>query len=768
MITRLLKGLLLVGVLSLSALLLPSLVHATVTPTPVTGNVQSILGANTTSNAFVRFRLRNFSGYVPRVNGIGVINIASVDVTPNSSGIVSTTLWGNDVILPGPNITYYTFEFWANGQLLASEDFQLACTPVAGSCTAGTFNFNTASPITQPPIPIPFFPVFLNPIGSQNIVEPPNSSLSLNGNPIVSLVGSATPGHCPQFGSTTGTLVDSGAAGCGGGGGGSGSVGYAFTQSTPASTWTITHNLNGIVIADCFDSTGQYFIPDSTIATSANVLTVVPPSDIQTGSCFVIGPGTGVTTTNILPLNNAWTGNETHAGSETFNGSSIFNGSFASNGSASFGGALTFTGSGNLGPITLGSGALGANNAWTGNETHNGTESFAAATVLGSLTSPKMNGFYYVDGVTYTTLKAAVTAAVTAGFGTIYDSMPETFTSNPFPGSGNSALIKIIFGPGLWYTNVPLTIGNAVITEGAGGGTVQGTTIQAVSGTFPTSTPMLTFANGGNGIFNSRISDMNLDCNNISGCSGIYSTELNEGSGGRDIGVWNFCTYGINIDASANSGGSPPNPAAHYFFEKVSALPSTTCSSSGSTIGIRLKGNAGDGPWTVRDVSVVGSSFLAGLWLDDMVNGSFQDLNIEGGVNGVLFGTAGISGITITNLQTFSGSPTNTINFNGEGEQITLYGLARGAATHILNDSLRGLTLNDTNIPMYVVGNGNVTLTTAYAPTPVGSLPSAGTYPGQTRYVNDSTGIASEGQTCAGGGSTVALAFSNGAVWKCF
>ena len=39
---------------------------------------------------------------------------------------------------------------------------------------------------------------------------------------------------------------------------------------------------------------------------------------------------------------------------------------------------------------------------------------------------------------------------------------------------------------------------------------------------------------------------------------------------------------------------------------------------------------------------------------------------------------------------------------------------------------------------------------------------------GQTKVVGDSTTVSAEGQTCTGGSNVVALAFSNGTVWKCF
>jgi len=50
----------------------------------------------------------------------------------------------------------------------------------------------------------------------------------------------------------------------------------------------------------------------------------------------------------------------------------------------------------------------------------------------------------------------------------------------------------------------------------------------------------------------------------------------------------------------------------------------------------------------------------------------------------------------------------------------------------------------------------------------VSILPSASSVPGGIFYVTDSTAITSEGQTCTGGSSTKALAFSTGSGWKCF
>jgi len=52
--------------------------------------------------------------------------------------------------------------------------------------------------------------------------------------------------------------------------------------------------------------------------------------------------------------------------------------------------------------------------------------------------------------------------------------------------------------------------------------------------------------------------------------------------------------------------------------------------------------------------------------------------------------------------------------------------------------------------------------------TTVGKLPAASSSAGVMLTVTDSTAISAEGQACAGGSSSTALAWSNGSVWKCF
>jgi hypothetical protein len=99
-------------------------------------------------------------------------------------------------------------------------------------------------------------------------------------------------------------------------------------------------------------------------------------------------------------------------------------------------------------------------------------------------------------------------------------------------------------------------------------------------------------------------------------------------------------------------------------------------------------------------------------------------------------------------------------------------------ALHVTGTSYTDAGNAFTNLgPPTLTGTGSTILngTGAYAPffeappITVSQLPAAAAgNAGQMRRVTDSTKIAAEGQTCEGGGSGAALAFSNGVVWKCF
>lgn len=83
--------------------------------------------------------------------------------------------------------------------------------------------------------------------------------------------------------------------------------------------------------------------------------------------------------------------------------------------------------------------------------------------------------------------------------------------------------------------------------------------------------------------------------------------------------------------------------------------------------------------------------------------------------------------------------------------------------------------INDRNLSVSITGHVNSVIA-SYDMTPrflgamtVSSLPPAASSNAAAMFrVTDSTAINAEGQSCIGGGTNTALAFSNGSVWKCF
>lgn len=111
----------------------------------VTATLNTVLGDLLQGNAFVRFRLRNFAGAVPRVTGTSIVAETKRDVFPDASGNISTQLIGNDVIVPIN--TFYTIEFWNNGKPVSVGNYII---------TGTSFDLDSNDPVNPPTSKYPF------------------------------------------------------------------------------------------------------------------------------------------------------------------------------------------------------------------------------------------------------------------------------------------------------------------------------------------------------------------------------------------------------------------------------------------------------------------------------------------------------------------------------------------------------------------------------------------------------------------------------------
>src|SRR5581483_2192698 len=94
------------------------------------------------TGAFVRLRLRNFQGFVPRILGSDVLVETQVDLVPNGSGVLSASVWGNDSI--DPVNTFYTVEWWSHGRITSQANYII---------TGASFDLNTAQMLNPPNAP---------------------------------------------------------------------------------------------------------------------------------------------------------------------------------------------------------------------------------------------------------------------------------------------------------------------------------------------------------------------------------------------------------------------------------------------------------------------------------------------------------------------------------------------------------------------------------------------------------------------------------------
>ena len=159
----------------------------------VTANLQDTFGANVVSKAKVCFSLIDGAGNPipdPRTTSGLLISTDSRCVTPNASGVISTTLVPNNVIVPSG--TQYAVAEYFQGSYVHGDNFTFdSGTP--------SYNLNTMAPnVPSTVTPVGFQAVLINPVASQTIVQPNGTSFTIQGAPVtsgsyISTVSTGTP-----------------------------------------------------------------------------------------------------------------------------------------------------------------------------------------------------------------------------------------------------------------------------------------------------------------------------------------------------------------------------------------------------------------------------------------------------------------------------------------------------------------------------------------------------------------------------------------------
>lgn len=170
-----------------------------------------------------------------------------------------------------------------------------------------------------------------------------------------------------------------------------------------------------------------------------------------------------------------------------------------------------------------------------------------------------------------------------------------------------------------------------------------------------------------------------------------------------------------------------------------------------------------------------------------LANAGPVGMTSSNGANAVAMDTTGGDGRDVTITSGNGGTSTGSADNAPAGNiTIQLGSAGTGGAGMAGFDGNFSLYSSDMNVGLFLGADGvsfskgaqsfdvGTSVSTSFGPMTtsqiaVGSLPAAaGGNAGWVRVVSDSTAVVVEGQTCVGMGAAVALAFSNGVVWKCF
>ena len=256
-----------------------------------------------------------------------------------------------------------------------------------------------------------------------------------------------------------------------------------------------------------------------------------------------------------------------------------------------------------------------------------------------------VNGNDSNDGLSRGSAKASLSAALSSSSCSsscvVYDSGPETWSSNPFASFTHQATIYL--GPNVFTTNAEVAIPNFVKVVGTySRGASPGQTVIKAGSSFPTTgtvnsgAALIHLSTTANYV---ELSNITIDCNNVAASSGYYATDLQENAGLDDMDVINCRNKGVWIDDSGHTG-------QNWSINKLT-VESPSSSATATYEPLHVDGNQFK---SLNDITLIGAStpstncgFISatvmgrinGLHTEQCTNGLVLD-NFQGGLVGSL------------------------------------------------------------------------------------------------------------------------------------
>ena len=264
---------------------------------------------------------------------------------------------------------------------------------------------------------------------------------------------------------------------------------------------------------------------------------------------------------------------------------------------------------------------------------------------------------------------------------------------------------KIVFmPPGTYKITGQLLIPHGVRLVGSGARS----TIIRVNATFAalTSTGAIRIGDGTAGVFGSSVEHLYLDCNNIAGSIGIYSTDVQDNSGVKDVLINNFLAFGIKFDGGSGTFGSVND----FYIVNTEVYKSNTGGAGG--VGVYIEDGTFGGD--IRNVVVFGRTshpLTAGYQIVNFP-GILYKVSCDG--DGATAGTDCIkidsTAGAVSTYGVLSNFWTNTIHTSSLYQVVAIntYRTASAGGTNtILDDGASGstaITITDSQVPLFVRG----------------------------------------------------------------
>jgi hypothetical protein len=255
--------------------------------------------------------------------------------------------------------------------------------------------------------------------------------------------------------------------------------------------------------------------------------------------------------------------------------------------------------------------------------------------------------------------------------------------------------IDVFVGKGTWITNSQIVIKNNVRLVGLG---TRATIIKAGS-SFPTSTALVRMGDGTGGVFDTRITAMQLDLNGVSGSIGVYSTETNEHSGLHNVLIYNYRGKGIHV--SNAQAVFECNNVEFQTLSPVGAGPAIQYDVASGLLVLNHVVATGAGTPTHQIEMIKGRLVARGVHVENTTNGIYFDSAAE--ASGSVDGLTGHSSVT------------NLVNVGGTNAGVTLQNLYLNGATAYVVDGVVGGTVSPAvsndggGLALYVIGGLNGT-----------------------------------------------------------